>query len=99
MGSEGGPLFNDIDSIAAIKVFLGLVDNHATVKQYQIKFGWSRDTLTYKLTQTNMYRRTLLASQKIEKLMSENKGEFDDIRSEVNRLRSLMWRDGPTDEV
>lgn len=95
----GGPLFNDIDSITSIKAFLKLVDSHATVKQYQIKFGWSRDTIKVKMKSLNMYRRTYACAMKIKKVMEENKGSADDIRPEVNRLRRLMWKDGPLDEI
>ena len=98
-GVPGGPLFSDIDSITSIKAFLDLVDNHATVKQYQIKFGWSRDTIVAKMKNLNMYRRTYECAMKIKKLMEENKGSADDVRPEVNRLRRLMWRDGPLNEV
>ncbi len=95
---EGGPLYHDIDSIGAIEVFLKLVDTHATVRQYQIKFNWSKATLNYKLTQINMYRRTYAVAQKIKKLMADTT-DMESVRPEINRLRRLMWRDGPFDEV
>lgn len=95
---KGGPQFHDIDSIGAIKVFLELVDNHATVKQYQIKFGWSRKTITYKLTQINIFRRTYAAAEKIKKLMAETT-DMESVRPEIDRLRRLMWKDGPLNEV
>ena len=98
--NNNGPAFNDLNSIAAIKLFLSLVDSGATVRQYQIKFGWSRDTLKYQMTKLNMLRRTYACSVKIEKLIQENKGgDMNEIRPEINRLRKLMWRDGPLDEV
>lgn len=87
----------DLNTITAIKIFLHLVDTNAPVKKYQMQFGWSRVTLNNKLSQVNMYRRTYLCAMRIKKLIKI--ADIESVSKEITRLRSLMWKDGPLNEV
>lgn len=95
---EGEPIGGDLDNIPAVRKFIELIDNHATVKKYQIEFGWSMQKLQARLKEQRLYRRTLMAADKIKKVMDSAK-DMESVRPEINRLRRLMWRDGPLDEV
>lgn len=99
--NRGRGIGGDLDSIAAIRKFISLVDSGATVKSYQREFGWSRNKLQERLAHISMYRRTLMCADKIEKIMEECKTpeDIEATRPELARIRKLMWRDGPLDEV